>query len=162
MFFLAMLFWLAALGIFIWSLFSPEIAGYSYIAAMLLLEIWHYLVELISRPNPDPEYWDDEEIEIIRKYHIFIRYPFGARVISTAINGFRTIGLFLFSPWMLYNKIWICAAIAIVNYILVGPLIVRFDPLTILSDAVQRGKLEFEEELELLEDVIVDINERKY
>ena len=53
------------LGLFIWALFMPHIAGYTYVSIYGLFEGYLFLIDK-TKKNPDPEKWSTEEIEIIR------------------------------------------------------------------------------------------------
>ncbi|MEA3421632.1 MAG: hypothetical protein U9Q97_08155, partial [Acidobacteriota bacterium] len=89
------------LSLFIWALFMPHVAGYIYVAIYGLFEGYLFLTDKIKK-NPDPEKWSTEEIEIIKKYYLALRFPFGAKDMSVYLNGFRWSGilwliLFLFN-----------------------------------------------------------------
>jgi hypothetical protein len=103
----------------------------------------------LNKPNPDPASWTEEEIKVIRKYHISLRYPFGAKDMSVVLNGFRWSAI-LWIPLLLWNQMWVFAVILAANFLITGGLSVRLDPIYFLSDAVNRGKYKFNYELSLL------------
>ena len=55
------------LCLFIWALFMPHTAGYTYIAIYGLFSGYLLIIDK-TKPNPDLEKWSTEEIEIINKY----------------------------------------------------------------------------------------------
>jgi len=156
---LKLVYWIVPLGIFVWSLFQPPIASYVFIPTALF-EGWLYLTDIFGKPSLDSSIWSPDEIEIIRKYHVSLRYPFGAKDMSVVLNGFRWSTL-LWVPWLLWNHLWICAAVIAVNFFVTGSLSVRLDPIFFLSDAVNKGKMEFAAELALLQQVIEKMHIKK-
>ena len=84
-----LLYWSVPLGLFVWSLFSPTVATYLFLAAAAIFEGYLFFIDGASKPKPDTSRWSQKEIYIIRKYHIALRYPFGARDMSVVLNGFR-------------------------------------------------------------------------
>lgn len=147
-----MLYWFVPLGLFVWSLFSPAIATYLFLAAIVLYEGYLFFIDGLNKPSPDPLLWSQEEIDTLRKYHIALRYPFGAKDMSVILNGFRFSAL-LWVPWLLWNQMWLAAVIISLNFFIKGSLAVRLDPIFFLTDAVNRGKYQFAEELFLLNEV---------
>jgi hypothetical protein len=139
-------------GLFIWSIFMPVVGGYTFVGLYLAFQAYLLLIDS-SKPNPDPSKWDTDEIEIIRKYHLALRFPFGANTMSTQLNGIRWTGLFIFTPWFLWNQMWIAAAVAAISFFVTASIAVRLDPFFFLGDAVNSGKMQFASELYLLKDV---------
>ena len=140
------------LGLFIWSLFQPVVASSIFSAIIVVLSSYLLFIDIIGRPKPGSINWSKPEIEIMKKYHLALRYPFGARDMSAIVNGLRWSAL-IWVPWMLWNHLWVCGAIVGVNFFVMTSLSVRLDPFYFLSDAVNRGNTGFEYELRMLHNV---------
>lgn len=152
-----LLYWSIPLGLFVWSIFSPATATYIFLAATAIFEGYLFFIDRANRPNPDPSRWSQEEIDVLRKYHLALRYPFGAKDMSVVLNGFRWSAL-LWVPWLLWNQMWVFAVIIALNFFIAGDLSFRLDPFFFLSDAVNRGKYQFAGELSLLQEVAEKIS----
>lgn len=140
------------LGFFVWSLFQPTIAGYVFVGLAAIFVAYLFFIDIIGKPNPAPSTWTSDEIEIIRKYHLAIRFPFGAKDFSCYLNGIRLSSL-IWVPWLLWNHLWIPAGFLAVNFFLTMSLSVRLDPFYFLSDAVNSGQYQFAGELAALQEV---------
>jgi hypothetical protein len=130
----------------------PKVGSYTFIGLYIAFQAYLFFINS-SKPNPDPSKWSIDEIEIIQKYHLALRFPSGANIMSTQLNGFRLIGLFFFTPWFLWNHMWVAAAVAVISFFIAGSMSVRLDPFFFLSDAVNHGKMQFASELALLKEV---------
>lgn len=146
-------------GIFIWSIFMPQAGGYTYLGLYVLFVAYLFMIDS-SKPNPDPSIWSSDEIEVLRKYHLALRFSFGAKDMSCHLNGFRWIGLLLLTPWVLWNHMWIAGAVLIVTFFITGSISVRLDPFFFLGDAVNKGQMQFAHELSMLQQVAEKLNER--
>ncbi len=147
-----LLYWSIPLGLFVWSLFSPATATYLFLAAATIFEGYLFFIDGANKPKPDTSRWSQEEIDVIRKYHIALRYPFGARDMSVVLNGFRWSAL-LWVPWLLWNQMWVSSALIAINFFITGSIAVRLDPFFFLSNAVNRGEYQFASELSRLQEV---------
>ena len=154
-----LLYWCVPLGLFVWSLFSPTTATYLFLAATAIFEGYLFFIDGANKPNPDPSRWLQEEIDVIRKYHIALRYPFGAKDMSVVLNGFRWSAL-LWVPYLLWNQMWVSSGIIALNFFITGSLAVRLDPFFFLSDALNRGKYQFAGKLSLLQEVSEKLRSR--
>jgi len=139
------------LGLFIWALFMPHIAGYIYVVIYGLFEGYLFLIDK-TKKNPDPEKWSNEEIEIIKKYYLALRFPFGAKDMSVYLNGFRWAGI-LWLILFLFNQMWLAAAFVLVSFFITASISVRLDPFFFLEQAVASGQMQFAHELSLLQQV---------
>jgi hypothetical protein len=158
--FIKLLYWCIPLGLFVWAIFNPYIATYIFLAATSIFEGYLFIVDRFNKPNPDPSSWTEEEIEVIRKYHIALRYPFAGKEISVVLNGFRWSAI-LWIPLLLWNQMLVFAVILAANFLITGGLSVRLDPIYFLSDAVNRGKYQFNYELSLLNEVANRLRDRQ-
>jgi len=147
--FFKLVYWCIPLGLFVYAIFNPYTATFIFLAATAIFEGYLFLIDRLNKPNPDPASWTEEEIKVIRKYHISLRYPFGAKDMSVVLNGFRWSAI-LWIPLLLWNQMWVFAVILAANFLITGGLSVRLDPIYFLSDAVNRGKYKFNYELSLL------------
>ena len=66
----------------------PRISGYILLVLYGLFTGYLFLIDA-RKPNPEPAKFSAEEIVIIKKYHLALRYPFGAKDMSVYLNGFR-------------------------------------------------------------------------
>ena len=149
-----------ALCFFIWAILMPKVGGYAFIAVYVAFQACLFLIDS-AKPNPDPARWFADEIEILRKYHLALRFRFGARIMSNQLNGFRWIGLLFLTPWLLWNHMWIATAIVVISFAITASLSVRLDPFFFLGDAVNRGgQMQFSSELALLNRVSEKLRER--
>lgn len=140
---------LIPLSIFVWSVFMPHAGGYSYVAIYIFLQLWLILLDS-NRPSPDPETWTPEEIAILQKYHLALKFPFGSKILSCILNRFRWIGLLLLAPLAFWNQMWVTASVLVLSFFTSGPVSLRLDPFFFLGDAVKHGKVQFVPELDLL------------
>ena len=148
------------LGLFFWSLFKPTIAGYVFVGIAAIFVAYLFFIDITNKPKPDPLIWNTAEIEALRKYHLAIRFPFGAKDFSCYLNGIRWSS-FIWVPWLLWNHLWIPSGFLAVNFFLTSSLSVRLDPFFFLSDAVNRGQYQLEEELVALQGIQEKLNEQR-
>lgn len=148
-----------AMGLFVWSLFYPIVASYVFVGLAALFVAYLFVIDICTRPEPDTLVWTPEEIQVIRKYHLALRFPFAARGYSCYLNGIRWSSL-VWVPWMLWNRLWIPAAFLAINFFLTASLCFRLDPFFFLCDAVSRGRGRFAGELAKLRAVKEKANER--
>jgi hypothetical protein len=87
--------------------------------------------------------WCLEEYETIKKYHLALRVPAGAKLGSFLINSNRWFSILLWLPLMLWNQLWIPSLLIFVHFFLVTPLAVRLDPLShLVSSKFEAHRLE--------------------
>jgi hypothetical protein len=133
---------------FIWSLYNLTISTYIYTTIVILHSLYLIFLDFL-KPSPNPKKFNKTEIELIRQYHLFLRYPLGSKFHSIILNTFRWSAI-LWTPWLYWNSYWLSGSLLLVNFILLAGLSVRLDPIFFLSDAVSKGKFQFEDELENL------------
>ena len=146
-------------SIFVWSIFMPHAGGYTYLAIYIAFQSYLFFIDS-NKPSPDPEIWSSDEIEILRNYHLALRFPFGSKDMSCHLNRFRWIGLLLLTPLVLYNHMWIAAVILIASFFITSSISVRLDPFFFLGDAVNKGQMQFASEFALLNQVSERLRER--
>ena len=144
------------LSLFVWGLFMPHAAGYTYVVIYALFTCYLILIDRL-KPNPSTDKYSLEEIEIIKKYHLALKFSFGAKDMSVFLNGFRWSG-FLWAILFLFNQMWIPAIFTIVAFFITADISVRLDPFFFLGQAVQSGQMRFVHELSLLKQVSDKLN----
>jgi len=77
------------LGLFVWLLFQPAIASYVFVGLAAIFVAYLFFIDITGKPRPDPSIWIPDEIRVLRKYHLAIRFPFGAKDFSCYLNGIR-------------------------------------------------------------------------
>jgi len=127
--------WCIPLGLFLVSLFVPGIAGWVFIALYILLQGYLFLIDS-ARGTPSFSEWTPDELDTLRKYHLALRFPFGSKFMSIQLNGFRWSGLLLMAPLLLWNHMWIPAAVSVVSFFLTASLSVRLDPFFYLEEGL--------------------------
>ena len=147
------------LCLFIWSLFKPALAGYVYLGGAALFVGYLFLTDILGKPNPDPAVWAADEREVLKKYHLALRFPLASNDMSVYLNGIRWSS-FLWVPWLLWNHDWIASVFLAANFFASGLLSVRLAPFFFLGDAVRRGHYQFAAELSLLQSVAQKLNEK--
>jgi len=147
------------LGMLVWALFMSRIATYSYITIYALFAGYLVLIDKL-KPNPDPEKWTNEEIEVLKKYHLALRFSFGSRDMSLFLNGFRW-GSFLWIVLSVFNQEWFAIVFFIFAFFFTAGISVRLDPFFFLGNAVQSGQRQFMYELSLLQSVAEKLNAKQ-
>jgi tetratricopeptide (TPR) repeat protein len=144
------------LSLFVWGLFMPHAAGYTYLGIYALFAGYLILIDRL-KPNPSTDKYSLEEIEIIKKYHLALKFSFGAKDMSVFLNGFRWSGI-LWVILFLFNQMWIPAIFTVVAFFITAGISVRLDPFFFLGQAVQSGQMQFASELSLLKQVSDKLN----
>jgi hypothetical protein len=147
------------LGLFVWSLFHPAIASYIFVGLAALFEAYLFFIDITGKPKPNTSIWTRDEIQVLRKYHLAIRFPFGVNYFSCYLNGIRWSS-FIWVPWLLWNHLWIPVSFLAVNFFVTASLSVRLDPFFFLSDAVRKGHYQLAGELSILQKVQEKLNDR--
>ena len=118
---------ISVLILLLWSWFKPGwasafflIISYSFLAFLMLYD-------RSARPSPDPAEWTVEEIETIRKHHVFLTTPTMARICNANLNIFR-LSVVLWIPWLLWNRVFIQAGLLALLYFVPYSLCKRLDP----------------------------------
>ena len=142
----------------VWGYFSPVYAAYTFTAIYALF--FAYLMFMDSFRTEPAGLWDSEEKELISKYHLALRFPMGAKLFCTTLNSFRFPGLFLWFPWLLWNKIWWISAIQLVIFFASSSITIKLDPYVYLEDAFQNRMHPFSREYVILARVLERLNHR--
>ena len=118
---------IGVLSLLAWSWFSPGVASsvfliiaYSFVGFLM----YH---DHSARPSPDPTEWTPQEIDTIRRHHIFLRTPMMSRICNANLNNLR-LSAFLWIPWLLWNRLFISSALIGIFYFIPHSLSKRLDP----------------------------------
>ncbi len=145
-------YWSAPLALFIWSIFNPQTAAYTFIGIVVLFEGYLFLRGSMGRRKPELSDWTAKEIEILTKYYLFLQNPFRTKKLSGLLNGFR-LSVIFWLPWLLWNELWIPVGFLILNFFITASLSVRLNPIFVLEDVVKKGQVQFSNELSSLREV---------
>lgn len=112
----------------IWSWKNPSLAS-----TVFLIIVYSWLALLMfydrfAKPDINPTEWTSDEIDTIRKHHIFLKTPIMARIYNANLNILR-LSAFLWIPWLLWNRLFIPAALIGIFYFIPYSLSKRLDPL---------------------------------
>lgn len=125
----------------IWSFFTPLWASKVFLFGFIMaFESYIYLMSRVGRPDnlepfSEPFYFNPEEVAVVKKYHLFFKFPFASREFSGAISGIQ-LSSFIWVPWLLYNGLWITAIAIGTNYFIAGWLAMQLNPRLFLQQGV--------------------------
>lgn len=127
------------IGNLIWSFFNPVLAAKVFIILVGLFEGYIILMSRIGRPdnlgafNP-PYYLNPDEVAVVKRYHLFFRFPFASRELSAALSGIQLSSL-VWVPWLLYQQEWLAAIALALNFFIAATLAMQLNPRLFLSRA---------------------------
>lgn len=128
-------------GILIWSFFEPLWASKVFLFGFIMaFEGYIYVMSLIGRPDnlksfSEPFYFNPDEVAVVKKYHIFFKFPFASRELSGAISGIQ-LSSFIWVPWLFYNGLWITAIAVAINYFIAGWFAMQLNPRLFLQQGL--------------------------
>lgn len=141
------MFKLVSLGFLIWAFFNPFYASISFIALIILLEGWFFLLDITKNPNlkliKEKYNLNDGEVIIYKKYYVFYTVPTVSAKTSEVITGFQFSAI-IWVPLLLYNGLWIPAIIIGLNIFLANYLSRKLKPLHFAYFAKQRERIFYE------------------
>ncbi len=115
---------------------------------LLLLDLRGKKIKISNKIN-----FTEEEKIIIKRYHLYFRYPFTAKSFSTTLSLIALSGIPL-SIWFLFNGLWPQAIIIGINIWISGMLSSKLNTRFFLHDAVERrGMEEFRNEMILVDSI---------
>lgn len=124
------------------SFLYPLQASWVFIAFLVFLEGYLFLTSIRRKYSFSRDIsFNEEERKIIEKHHLYFRYPFTARSLSTSLS-FIALSAIIFVPWLLYNHLWLQAVIIGLNYFIAQLLSTKLNIRFYLHDAVERLKKE--------------------
>ena len=142
------------IGMLIWAFYSPELATYIYLSITIVIEGYLFIIDYL-KPEPDANKWSAEEIEIIKKYHIVLRYPSTSIKLSGLLDVFR-LSAMVWIPFTIWKNLWVGSIFFFINYIIANSIIVKLDPFFYLPDRIGRGATHLKKELS----VFVSVNKK--
>jgi hypothetical protein len=133
---------LISIGVFgtlIWSFFSPPLAAKVFLILVAIFEGYIFLMSRTGRPDQleafsAPHYFNPDEIAVIKKYHLYFKFPFASRDFSAALSAIQ-LSAFVWVPWLLYQGLWLTAIAIGANYFIAAPLAMQLNPRLFLSRA---------------------------
>jgi small-conductance mechanosensitive channel len=137
----------------VWSFFQPETAATVFCGITFGFYVLWQVPTMVGRPTAAPPYISRRsEIEAFRRYYQIITFPAAAQDIGTTFNAFRMYGLFGL-PWLLWNHLWVHAALVGVFFFLADQLVVLLTPDMYLTARARNGEPFATEQLMLLNSI---------
>src|SRR5512147_1007777 len=126
-------------GLFVWTIVDPRAGGLAFIGVYAAFQACILGLDTL-RPVPDPTIWKPDEAVVLRRYHLALRYPSGARTVSNLLKVFRWTVIFM-APLLLWHRMWLEGGILVVGFFYprLSSLVVRLDPFYYFGEAVLRG-----------------------
>ena len=110
-------------------------------------------------PFTDPLYLNPDEVAVVKKYHLFFKFPFASREFSGALSGIQ-LSTFLWVPWLLYNGLWITAVAIAGNYFVASFLAMQLNPRLFLQRASGPAALYAQSELLAIDSALAKLTRR--
>lgn len=145
------------------SFFYPTLASWVFVAFFVILEAY-VLVTSRKRENSfaGGAHFNQEEKQTIEKYHLYFRYPYTAKSLSTSLSLIALSGI-IWVPWLLYNHLWLQAIIVGLNYIVAQHFSTKLNIRFYLHDAVEKlGQEEHRKEMLLVDSICNKLSERGF
>lgn len=130
------------LGTLIWSFFNPLLASAVFLFVFVLIfEGYIYFVSRTDRPHhlkswSDPFNLNPDEVLVVKKYHLFFKFPTASLQFSRTISAIQLSSL-IWVPWLIHSRIWFSAILILINYFISERLAMQLNPRLYLS---QRSK----------------------
>jgi len=130
------------IGTLVWSFFSPLWASNVFLIFFVIFEGFIFLMSRAGRSNHIDAFTaaydlNTKEVAVVKKYHLFFRFPFASRDFSAAISAVQ-LSTFVWVPWLLYQGLWLTAIAIGFNYFIAAPLAMQLNPRLFLSRAADR------------------------
>lgn len=159
---------LISFGVFatlVWSFFNPIWASRVFLFVFIAaFEGYIFLMSRAGRPDhleafTEPFYLSPDELTVVKKYHLFFKFPFASRDFSGALSGIQ-LSTVIWVPWLLYNDMWLTAIAIGLNYFIVAPLAMQLNPRLFLSRAKGAAVLFAHGELTAIESAFEKLTNR--
>lgn len=124
---------IGVLGTLVWSFFNPLWASTIFLLVFVLaLEGYIFLMSIKDRPHhlepfSDPFNLNPDEANVVKKYHLFFKFPMASQQFSAAISLIQ-ISTLVWVPWLIYSKLWIAAIAIAINYFIAERLAMQLNP----------------------------------
>lgn len=147
------------IGTLVWSYFNPLWASKIFLFGFIgLFEGYIWLMGRVGRPDglepfTEPLYLNPDEVAVVKKYHLFFKFPFASRQFSGALSAVQ-LSTFIWVPWLLYNGLWLTAVAIGGNYFVAGYLAMQLNPRLFLQRASGAAALYAESELSAIDSAV--------
>ena len=138
------------------SFFYPTQASWFFVVFFVILEAYLFITSRNCKHSfAGNVHFNEGEKEIIEKYHLYFKYPYTAKSLSTSLS-LIALSAIIWVPWLLYNHLWLQAIIVGLNYIVAQHFSTKLNIRFYLRDAVERLKQEEHRKEMVLVDSICD------
>lgn len=148
---------LALIFSILWSFYDPSKASLLFIVTSLLIETWVAIKDYILRHSfePDNSKFNVEELQLIKKYHLYLAFPYTSRSLSSTLSLINLATFFWIPRLVLFGRFWPQAMVIGLNFFIAGYLAFKLNPRLFLHEAVDKdGKREFAHHKQVLESVV--------
>ena len=102
-----------AIATIVWSFFNPLWASKAFLVLIAIFEGYIFLMSRAGRPDhleafTAPPDLNTDEVAVVKKYHLFFKFPFASREFSAALSAIQ-LSTFIWVPWLLYQGLWLTA-----------------------------------------------------
>ena len=139
-------------GLLFWAFFDPVVPTYIFVLVYLIYGGALLILDSALRPHPNPRDWRDDEIRVIKQFHLSLIFSRSAAVASEILDGMRW-GSALWIVFLLWNSMWPVALLLGGFFFVTASISVRLDAFYFLDHAVKNGQLQYAPELAILERV---------
>ncbi|WP_461209948.1 hypothetical protein [Desulfocurvus sp. DL9XJH121] len=138
------------------------------ISVVILIASGYFLFPQImasSTFSPNPDTFLREEIEVILKYPLFFKYPFGSRSISAFLSGLQFFVALPVAGMLIYREQYPFILAAAATFFICLHLRPKLDPVFFLNEAKSRAKdpsmfFTFARELTIIESILFKLDPR--
>lgn len=120
---------------------SLEASTLTFVFLAYLLYAVAFLLNFSTKPvkdNPFCQHLSNHELEVYKKYHLFLWFPGAAEALSALLNALRVSG-FIWGGLCLWNGLYWLAGLSITYFFVTGGLILKLNPRLYLSAGAQKG-----------------------
>ena len=141
-----------SLLLLVYSFWNINTGSLIFIVSCSLFNIYILLCNT-AKIHIDESKWTKDEIDLIKNYHLYFRYPFASKSFSATASGIYVFGLVLFI-WLMIHGFWIKSGLVILNSLIAMAMQSKLNPLYFLHNAVEKQhKHKFAKEMELMDSV---------
>ena len=118
----------------------------------------------VGRPDgleafTEPLYLNPDQVTVVKKYHLFFKFPFASRQFSGALSAIQ-LSTFVWVPWLLYNGLWFTAVAIGGNYFAASFLAMQLNPRLFLQRASGPAALYAQSELLAIDSALERLTNR--
>ncbi len=135
------------------AFFFPMTASWIYIGIIVTVEASLLILSRKRNTISTKIEITPEEKIIIDKYYLYFRFPLTAKSLSSSLS-LIAISAFIWTPWLIYQQLWVSVAVIATNYFLAQYLSTKLNIRFYLHDAVEiRGKEEYRHEMVIVDSI---------